>query len=89
VISGKAQIKRKKSDGSVVDLNIIEPGDFLGEMALLDDGLRTASAVALEPTRCLLLTRWDFMGILKEDADMAIAILQEMAKRFRAALDSM
>jgi CRP/FNR family cyclic AMP-dependent transcriptional regulator len=89
VVSGKAQIKRKKSDGVVVDLNVIQAGDFLGEMALLDDGLRTASAVVLEPTKCLLLTRWDFLALLKEDPDMAIAVLQEMAKRFRAVLDSM
>jgi CRP/FNR family cyclic AMP-dependent transcriptional regulator len=89
VVSGKAQIKRKKSDGSVVELNVIQPGDFLGEMALLDDGLRAASAVALEPTKCLLLTRVDFRAVLKEDSEMAIAVLQEMAKRFRAVLDSM
>ena len=54
---------------------------------MLDDGLRTASVVTTEATQCLALTRWDFLGVLKEDVDMAIVILEELAKRFRAALD--
>jgi CRP-like cAMP-binding protein len=43
--------------------------------------------VATEATQCLALTRWDFRAVLKEDVDMAITILEEMAKRFRMALD--
>jgi len=58
--------------------------------ALLDDGLRTASVVASEPTECLALTRWDFLSALrKTDVEMSIIILQELAKRFRRALDSL
>ena len=38
-------------------------------------------------TKCLVLTRWDFIAVLKEDAEMGVDILQEMAKRFRIALD--
>ena len=63
--------------------------DFFGELALLDDGLRTASVVATEQTQCLALTRWDFITALREDAEMAVLILQELAKRFRRALDSL
>jgi CRP-like cAMP-binding protein len=58
---------------------------------LLDDGgLRTASVTAVEPTKCLALTRWDFLTALREaDVEMSIVILQELAKRFRRALDSL
>jgi CRP-like cAMP-binding protein len=63
--------------------------NFFGEMALLDEGLRTASVVSRDRVRCLVLTRWDFFGLLKEDPDMSISILVELARRFRIALDSL
>ena len=87
ITSGQAEAVRERADGEKVVVNTFGPTDFFGELALLDDGLRTASVVAIEATRCLALTRWDFRAVLKEDVDMAIAILEELAKRFRLALD--
>jgi CRP-like cAMP-binding protein len=87
VTSGQAEAVRERADGTRVVVNTFGPTDFFGELALLDDGLRTASVVTTEPTECLALTRWDFHGVLREDVDMAITILQELAKRFRMALD--
>jgi CRP-like cAMP-binding protein len=87
--SGHAQAIRIRSDGTRTVVNEFGPGDFFGELALLDDGLRTASVVTTEPTRCVVLTRWDFQAGLREDTDMAIVVLQEMARRFRRALDAM
>lgn len=87
LVSGKAKAVRTRNDGEQVVVNTFGPGDFFGEMALLDDGPRTATVLATEAAECLALTRWDFLSALKEDADMAIAILQELARRFRMALD--
>ncbi|HJR80013.1 MAG TPA: cyclic nucleotide-binding domain-containing protein [Anaerolineales bacterium] len=90
IISGKAEAFRERSDGEKVVVNTFGPTDFFGELALLDDGLRTASVVAVEPTKCLVLTRWDFLAALREsDVEMSIVILQELAKRFRRALDAL
>lgn len=90
VVSGKAEAYRERADGTKVEVNTFGPTDFFGELALLDDGLRTASVKAIEPTRCLVLTRWDFLTALREeDVEMSIVILQELAKRFRRALDSL
>ncbi len=90
IVSGKAEAFRERSDGVKVDVNTFTPTDFFGELALLDDGLRTASVIAAEPTQCLVLTRWDFLTVLREgDVEMAITILQELAKRFRRALDAL
>ncbi len=90
VTSGKAEATRERSDGEKVLVNTFGPTDFFGELALLDeDGVRTASIVAIEPTTCLVLTRWDFLAILRQDAEMAVEILQEMAKRFRIALNQL
>jgi len=90
VVEGHAAAFRSRSDGSEVQVNSFGPTDYFGELALLDDeGLRTASVVATEPTKCVVLTRWDFLGLLKEDNDMAVSILVEMARRFRVLLDTM
>jgi CRP-like cAMP-binding protein len=90
VVSGKAEAFRERSDGVKVEVNNFVPNDFFGELALLDDGLRTASVIASEPTSCIVLTRWDFLTTLREaDVEMSITILQELAKRFRRALDAL
>ncbi len=89
IVSGKAEALREH-DGAKVTVNNFGATDFFGELALLDDGLRTASVVTSEPTKCLVLTRWDFLAALREgDVEMAIVILQELAKRFRRALDAL
>jgi CRP/FNR family cyclic AMP-dependent transcriptional regulator len=82
-------VVRERLDGDKVTVNAFGAGDFFGELALLDEGIRTASVITLEPVKCLVLTRWDFLAILKDDADMAVTILQEMAKRFRMALEAL
>ncbi|MEN4041273.1 MAG: cyclic nucleotide-binding domain-containing protein [Anaerolineaceae bacterium] len=88
IVSGAADVIRERSDGTKVTVNQFVATDFFGELALLDDGLRTASVIATQPTMCLVLTRWDFLGTLKEDCEMAIPILQELARRFRIALET-
>jgi CRP-like cAMP-binding protein len=89
VVSGRAEAIRERADGTRAVVNTFGPTDFFGELALLDDGLRTASVVTTEPTRCLVLTRWDFLAALREDPEMAIVVLQELARRFRRALETM
>jgi CRP/FNR family cyclic AMP-dependent transcriptional regulator len=87
IVSGGAEAVRERADGAQAVVNTFGPTDFFGELALLDDGLRTASVVTTEATQCLALTRWDFYAVLREDVEMAIVILGELAKRFRMALD--
>jgi len=90
ITTGNADAIRERSNGESIAVNSFGPMNFFGELALLDEeGVRTASIVAVEPTECLVLTRWDFLAALRQDADMAVDILQEMAKRFRLALDSL
>ena len=89
IVSGGAEVIREQTDGSKTQVNTFGPTDFFGELALLDDGLRTASVITTEATKCLVLTRWDFLAVLKEDVDMAIVILKELAKRFRRALEAL
>lgn len=86
IMEGRAEAVHEQADGAQVVLNPLEPGDFFGEMALLTEQMRTASVIATEPTCCLVLAQWDFLGLLREDAEMAVAILQELAARFSRVL---
>jgi len=89
IVDGRAEAVREHPEGTTTVLNPLGEGDFFGEMALLTERLRTASVVAVEPTRCLVITKWDFTNLLREDAEMAVAIVQELAERFSRVLDLM
>ncbi len=88
IASGGAEAIREKADGTTARLNTFGPGDFFGELALLDNGPRTASVVATEKTECLILPRENFLGVLRRDGEMAVDIMVELAKRFRTILDA-
>ncbi len=64
-------------------LRTMGSGNFFGELALMEDVPRTASVIARAPTRCLLLVRWNFRAILKENPDIAIRILETAVQRLR------
>lgn len=83
ITSGKAEALVEALDGTKTVVNTFGPTDFFGEIALLDDGPRTASVVAIKDTDCLILSREDFIAVLKNDADMGVVIAQELARRFR------
>ncbi|HET8909677.1 MAG TPA: cyclic nucleotide-binding domain-containing protein [Ktedonobacterales bacterium] len=83
ITSGKVQISQQAPDGTVRDLGTFERGAVLGEMSLLDDLPRTATAVALEPARALAIPVWDFRAVLREQPDIAIKLLAIMSRRLR------
>ena len=89
LVEGRAKAVRTQLDDDQVTVNEFGPKDFFGELSLLDDGLRTASVIAASKVKCLVLTRWDFQGILKIEPEMAIDMLVELAKRFRRALETL
>jgi CRP/FNR family cyclic AMP-dependent transcriptional regulator len=61
------------------------PGDFFGEIALLDGGPRTATVTALTDIKLLGLTEWVFRGLMVEHPGIAVKTLQSMAGRLRTA----
>jgi CRP/FNR family cyclic AMP-dependent transcriptional regulator len=61
------------------------PGDYFGDIAMIDQGDRTASIEAQSDLKCYGLTFWDFRPLVESDARIAWPLLQAMAKRLRAA----
>lgn len=60
------------------------PGSYFGEVALIDDGARTATVTAETDVVAHVLVAWDFRPLVKEDADLAWGLLQGVAKILRA-----
>ena len=61
------------------------PGEFFGEIALLDGGPRTATVTAKTDVQLLGLTEWVFRGLMSEHPTIALKTLQQMAGRLRVA----
>jgi CRP/FNR family cyclic AMP-dependent transcriptional regulator len=59
------------------------PGDSFGEMALIDEGPRSATVVAATDLRCLGLSAWDFKPFVEEHPTVAWTMLQALARRLR------
>jgi CRP-like cAMP-binding protein len=64
-------------------LRRLGPGDVFGEIALFDRRPRSASVVAAEPVRALVLHRGDLRAILEEEPQIAWTLLETMAGRLR------
>jgi len=82
--SGKVEIVQEK-DGKETRLAVLGPGEVFGEMALLDEFPRSASARAVEPTTALGIQRWHFKGILESHPQLALALLPILTRRIRNA----
>jgi CRP/FNR family transcriptional regulator len=66
----------------------LSPGDFFGEISLLDAGSRTASVLAESPLRCLTLDKKDFARILAAEPVLTTRVLRELAARLRRSESS-
>jgi CRP/FNR family transcriptional regulator, cyclic AMP receptor protein len=60
------------------------PGDHFGEIALIDDGVRSASITAATDLRCYGLTPWEFRPFIEEHPQVAWVLLRTLAKRIRS-----
>ena len=58
-------------------------GDFFGELSLLDGGPRTASVLAETPLTVIKVWRSDFRALIKDEPDVALKMMQELARRLR------
>src|SRR5882724_12540236 len=73
VLSGRLKVMMSDSDGKEVILSILGPGEFFGEMGLIDDEPRSASVVTIEPCEPLAIAKRDFKKCLAENFEMTMA----------------
>ena len=84
---GRVKVTKLSEDGREKILAFFEPGQFVGEMALLERAPRSASVKALTPVRVLALSRADFTGLIRKSPDLAISVIRELSGRLRAVND--
>jgi CRP-like cAMP-binding protein len=87
VLSGQVKISMLSSNGREVVLNIINPGEIFGEMALLDGKSRSADATAMTACELLIIDRRDFMPFLQQHPEVAIRLLGVLSERLRHSSD--
>lgn len=83
VAEGEVAVVLETAEGKETVLATLQPGEFFGEMSLLDESPRAATARAVRPTRLLLLRREDFRRHLRECPEMSYSLLIEMNRRLR------
>jgi CRP-like cAMP-binding protein len=83
VLRGRVKISVYSDEGKEVILNIIEPGQIFGEIALLDGKPRTADATAMGSCALLTLERRDFIPFLEGNPKVTIRLLELLCQRVR------
>jgi CRP/FNR family cyclic AMP-dependent transcriptional regulator len=78
--AGNASVSVK---GEIV--RTLGPGEYFGEIALIDSGPRSASVVATTDLRCRGMTAWEFRPFVEEHPEVAWALLETLTARLRAA----
>ena len=80
---GQVKVTKMSEDGREKILEILGPGNFHGEMALLDRAPRSASAKTITPCVLLALSRADFLGLLKQNHEVTLELIRVLARRLR------
>lgn len=78
IVAGRARVIR----GSET-LNTLGPGDFFGELSVLDQSPRMAHVLTEEPTTCLALASWEFTKLLEKNPKVTLQIMREVVHRLR------
>jgi CRP/FNR family cyclic AMP-dependent transcriptional regulator len=86
VYSGRVGLYRKDGSGRARLLAVVDSGDFFGEMALVDDSPRSATAIAEEDdTRLLVLDKIKFTYLLRHQPDFALVVMSKLCQQLREA----
>jgi CRP/FNR family transcriptional regulator, cyclic AMP receptor protein len=81
IVSGGARVVRGSEE-----LSLLGPGQFAGELAVIDQQPRVASVVAVGPTVGLGLASWDLFAVLDQDPELAGVMLRGLAGRLRLVI---
>jgi CRP/FNR family transcriptional regulator, cyclic AMP receptor protein len=80
ILSGQARVVRGSEE-----LALLGPGDFFGELAVIDQQPRMASVQAETDTACLALASWDLLALLERDPALSLNLIKALAERLRTA----
>lgn len=87
--SGHVEISRRNASSEPVRIAVLSPGDYFGEMSLLDDRPRTATAAAMEPVKVYLLYKADLEKLVRTVPHIGAAIMTHLAMLLAARIRTM
>ncbi len=87
ILSGRVGINTISEEGKEIFLNILDPGEVFGEIALLDGKDRTAGAVAMQSSELLRIGRSEFLPFLERHPKLCIRLMAVLCERLRWTSD--
>jgi CRP/FNR family transcriptional regulator/CRP/FNR family cyclic AMP-dependent transcriptional regulator len=85
IADGRVKVTILGDDGREIILSVLGPGEFFGEMSLLDNEPRSATTIAAEDAELLCLSRPDFEGVLRENPSIMATLIKVLSGRLRHA----
>ena len=80
VMTGSVDVQQEEDDGTILHLASAKPGEFIGELALLDDAPRTASAIAVDETSVVALYRTDLLALSQTRPRLGVKVLMQLSQ---------
>lgn len=84
VLEGEVKVFASDHQGKEVILNILGPGEYFGELALLDDEPRSASVKTIKATKVMVITKNDFKGCLATNSEMSYNLIKALIRQVRS-----
>jgi len=84
IYSGRVLLSVRQNETQQVPLVVLDPGDFFGEMALVDDSPRSATASAVEDdTELIVMDRARFLFMVRQQPEFALSLMHTLCRRLR------
>jgi len=84
ICSGKVLLSVRRNKAQETALVVLNPGDFFGEMALVDDSVRSATASAMEDnTELIVIDRVRFLFMVRQQPEFALSLMHTLCERLR------
>ena len=87
ILEGLVEVRKRLEDGNNFSLSVLKPGDFFGEMALLNDLPRSGTAVAKERTKLLAFSQAQLESVLVANPKFAMKMIRVLCERVRKLSD--
>ncbi len=88
IIKGRVKIILNDDVGKEVIINCQGPGEYFGEIALIDDEQRSASVMTMEPSTFSVISKQSFRDLLAKNPNIALSLIRDLTKRVRALTDN-
>lgn len=85
MLSGRAKVQRADDEGKEVILAVLGPGEFFGEMSLIDEEPRSATVVTLDPCEFIAITKEAFQFLIAQNNEVCLRIMRSLVQRLREA----